>query len=80
MVEVYKFKRLISLLLSLSQGSGKTTLLDAVAGRIGNSGKLLGEIYVNGRKLKAEQVQDCFSYVLQVRYFLFLYFLGGRGI
>uniref|UniRef100_A0A8C2L8R8 ATP-binding cassette, sub-family G (WHITE), member 5 n=1 Tax=Cyprinus carpio TaxID=7962 RepID=A0A8C2L8R8_CYPCA len=53
------------LLLSLSQGSGKTTLLDAVAGRIGNSGKLLGEIYVNGRKLKAEQFQDCFSYVPQ---------------
>uniref|UniRef100_A0A8C1VVY2 ATP-binding cassette, sub-family G (WHITE), member 5 n=1 Tax=Cyprinus carpio TaxID=7962 RepID=A0A8C1VVY2_CYPCA len=48
-----------------NSGSGKTTLLDAVAGRIGNSGKLLGEIYVNGRKLKAEQVQDCFSYVLQ---------------
>uniref|UniRef100_A0A8C1C868 ATP-binding cassette, sub-family G (WHITE), member 5 n=2 Tax=Cyprinus carpio TaxID=7962 RepID=A0A8C1C868_CYPCA len=59
------FHVLISLLLSLSQGSGKTTLLDAVAGRIGNSGKLLGEIYVNGGKLKAEQVQDCFSYVLQ---------------
>uniref|UniRef100_A0A8C2LAM8 ATP-binding cassette, sub-family G (WHITE), member 5 n=1 Tax=Cyprinus carpio TaxID=7962 RepID=A0A8C2LAM8_CYPCA len=60
-----KWTRLISLLLSLSQGSGKTTLLDAVAGRIGNSGKLLGEIYVNGRKLKAEQFQDCFSYVPQ---------------
>lgn len=50
----------------LSQGSGKTTLLDAIAGRIGNSGKLLGEVFVNGRKLKAEQFQDCISYVLQV--------------
>uniref|UniRef100_A0A672L3X9 ATP-binding cassette sub-family G member 5 n=1 Tax=Sinocyclocheilus grahami TaxID=75366 RepID=A0A672L3X9_SINGR len=48
-----------------NSGSGKTTLLDAVAGRIGNSGKLLGEVFVNGRKLKAEQFQDCFSYVLQ---------------
>uniref|UniRef100_A0A8C1LY30 ATP-binding cassette, sub-family G (WHITE), member 5 n=1 Tax=Cyprinus carpio TaxID=7962 RepID=A0A8C1LY30_CYPCA len=64
-VSFHVYGGLISLLLSLSQGSGKTTLLDAVAGRIGNSGKLLGEIYVNGGKLKAEQVQDCFSYVLQ---------------
>ncbi|XP_067277685.1 ATP-binding cassette sub-family G member 5 isoform X2 [Pseudorasbora parva] len=48
-----------------NSGSGKTTLLDAIAGRIGNSGNLLGEIFVNGRKLKREQFQDCFSYVLQ---------------
>uniref|UniRef100_A0A8C2IQK3 ATP-binding cassette sub-family G member 5 n=1 Tax=Cyprinus carpio TaxID=7962 RepID=A0A8C2IQK3_CYPCA len=48
-----------------NSGSGKTTLLDAIAGRIGNSGKLLGEVFVNGRKLKTEQFQDCFSYVLQ---------------
>ncbi|XP_067241293.1 ATP-binding cassette sub-family G member 5 isoform X2 [Chanodichthys erythropterus] len=48
-----------------NSGSGKTTLLDAIAGRIGNSGNLLGEIFVNGRKLKTEQFQDCFSYVLQ---------------
>ncbi len=61
--------------MSLSQGSGKTTLLDAIAGRIGNSGKLLGEVFVNGRKLKAEQFQDCFSYVLQVSVFLLLLFL-----
>lgn len=48
-----------------NSGSGKTTLLDAIAGRIGNSGNLLGDIFVNGRKLKTEQFQDCFSYVLQ---------------
>lgn len=48
-----------------NSGSGKTTLLDAIAGRIGSSGSLLGDIYVNGRKLKTEQFQDCFSYVLQ---------------
>ncbi|TRY64886.1 hypothetical protein DNTS_024587 [Danionella cerebrum] len=48
-----------------NSGSGKTTLLDAIAGRIGNSGKLKGEVFVNGRKLKTEQFQDCFSYVLQ---------------
>uniref|UniRef100_A0A671LKS3 ABC transporter domain-containing protein n=1 Tax=Sinocyclocheilus anshuiensis TaxID=1608454 RepID=A0A671LKS3_9TELE len=48
-----------------NSGSGKTTLLDAIAGRIGNSGKLVGEVFVNGRKLKTEQFQDCFSYVLQ---------------
>uniref|UniRef100_A0A673WEW5 ATP-binding cassette, sub-family G (WHITE), member 5 n=1 Tax=Salmo trutta TaxID=8032 RepID=A0A673WEW5_SALTR len=46
-------------------GSGKTTLLDAISGRIGNSGTLLGDVSVNGRKLKREQYQDCFSYVLQ---------------
>lgn len=49
------------------KGSGKTTLLDAISGRIGNQGTLLGEVFVNGRKLKQEQYQDCFSYVLQVR-------------
>lgn len=49
------------------EGSGKTTLLDAIAGRIGNSGTLLGEVFINGRKLKREEYQDCFSYVLQVR-------------
>ncbi|KAM6956217.1 ATP-binding cassette sub-family G member 5 [Aplochiton taeniatus] len=48
-----------------NSGSGKTTLLDAISGRIGGSGTLLGEIYINGRKLKREQYQDCFSYVLQ---------------
>uniref|UniRef100_A0AAQ5ZW77 ABC transporter domain-containing protein n=1 Tax=Amphiprion ocellaris TaxID=80972 RepID=A0AAQ5ZW77_AMPOC len=47
------------------KGSGKTTLLDAISGRIGNSGTLLGDVYVNGRKLKREEYQDCFSYVLQ---------------
>ncbi|KAI7805326.1 ATP-binding cassette sub-family G member 5 isoform X1 [Triplophysa rosa] len=48
-----------------NSGSGKTTLLDAIAGRIGNTGNLLGEVFINGRKLKREQFQDCFSYVLQ---------------
>lgn len=48
------------------KGSGKTTLLDAVSGRIGNSGMLLGEVFINGRELKREEYQDCFSYVLQV--------------
>ncbi|XP_008296303.1 ATP-binding cassette sub-family G member 5 [Stegastes partitus] len=48
-----------------NSGSGKTTLLDAISGRIGNSGTLLGDVYVNGRKLKREEYQDCFSYVLQ---------------
>lgn len=48
-----------------NSGSGKTTLLDAISGRIGNSGTLLGEVFVNGRKLKREEYQDCFSYVLQ---------------
>ncbi|KAK7902073.1 hypothetical protein WMY93_018842 [Mugilogobius chulae] len=48
-----------------NSGSGKTTLLDAISGRIGNSGVLLGEVFINGRKLKREQYQDCFSYVLQ---------------
>ncbi|XP_054655249.1 ATP-binding cassette sub-family G member 5 isoform X2 [Dunckerocampus dactyliophorus] len=49
-----------------NSGSGKTTLLDAISGRIGNSGTLSGEVFVNGRKLAREQYQDCFSYVLQV--------------
>lgn len=48
-----------------NSGSGKTTLLDAISGRIGNDGTLLGEVFVNGRKLKREEYQDCFSYVLQ---------------
>ncbi|KAG9344567.1 hypothetical protein JZ751_011239, partial [Albula glossodonta] len=48
-----------------NSGSGKTTLLDAISGRIGNMGTLLGEVHLNGRKLKREQFQDCFSYVLQ---------------
>ncbi|KAM4729551.1 ATP-binding cassette sub-family G member 5 [Anableps anableps] len=48
-----------------NSGSGKTTLLDAIAGRIGSSGNLLGEVFINGRKLKREEYQDCFSYVLQ---------------
>uniref|UniRef100_A0A8C6SQW9 ATP-binding cassette sub-family G member 5 n=1 Tax=Neogobius melanostomus TaxID=47308 RepID=A0A8C6SQW9_9GOBI len=48
-----------------NSGSGKTTLLDAISGRIGNSGTLLGEVFINGRKLKREEYQDCFSYVLQ---------------
>lgn len=50
------------------EGSGKTTLLDAISGRIGNHGTLLGEIFINGRKMKREEYQDCFSYVLQVTY------------
>nr|XP_057914046.1 ATP-binding cassette sub-family G member 5 [Doryrhamphus excisus]XP_057914047.1 ATP-binding cassette sub-family G member 5 [Doryrhamphus excisus] len=48
-----------------NSGSGKTTLLDAISGRIRNSGTLLGEVFVNGRKLAREEYQDCFSYVLQ---------------
>ncbi|KAG8000239.1 ATP-binding cassette sub-family G member 5 [Nibea albiflora] len=48
-----------------NSGSGKTTLLDAISGRIGNCGTLLGEVFVNGRKMKREEYQDCFSYVLQ---------------
>uniref|UniRef100_A0A8C4I8K5 ATP-binding cassette sub-family G member 5 n=1 Tax=Dicentrarchus labrax TaxID=13489 RepID=A0A8C4I8K5_DICLA len=48
-----------------NSGSGKTTLLDAISGRIGNCGTLLGEIFINGRKMKREEYQDCFSYVLQ---------------
>ncbi|XP_076831160.1 ATP-binding cassette sub-family G member 5 isoform X2 [Brachyhypopomus gauderio] len=48
-----------------NSGSGKTTLLDAVAGRIGKTGTLTGEVFVNGRKIKQDQFQECFSYVLQ---------------
>lgn len=47
-------------------GSGKTTLLDAMSGRLRRAGTFLGEVYVNGRPLRTEQFQDCFSYVLQV--------------
>uniref|UniRef100_A0A8C5B4H3 ATP-binding cassette, sub-family G (WHITE), member 5 n=1 Tax=Gadus morhua TaxID=8049 RepID=A0A8C5B4H3_GADMO len=46
-------------------GSGKTTLLDAIAGRIGHLGTLSGDVFINGQKIKQEQYQDCFSYVLQ---------------
>uniref|UniRef100_A0A2I3GD20 ATP binding cassette subfamily G member 5 n=1 Tax=Nomascus leucogenys TaxID=61853 RepID=A0A2I3GD20_NOMLE len=48
-----------------SSGSGKTTLLDAISGRLRRTGTFLGEVYVNGRALRREQFQDCFSYVLQ---------------
>ncbi|XP_075057074.1 ATP-binding cassette sub-family G member 5 [Mixophyes fleayi] len=48
-----------------NSGSGKTTLLDAISGRIGSKGTLLGEVYVNGSQIKKERFQDCFSYVLQ---------------
>ncbi|XP_005576055.3 ATP-binding cassette sub-family G member 5 isoform X2 [Macaca fascicularis] len=48
-----------------SSGSGKTTLLDAMSGRLQRTGTFLGEVYVNGRTLRREQFQDCFSYVLQ---------------
>ncbi|XP_077138503.1 ATP-binding cassette sub-family G member 5 isoform X1 [Ranitomeya variabilis] len=48
-----------------NSGSGKTTLLDAISGRIGHKGTLVGEVHVNGSQLKKEQFQDCFSYVLQ---------------
>lgn len=47
-------------------GSGKTTLLDAIAGRIGNAGTLVGDVFINGRRVKRAKSQDCFSYVLQV--------------
>ncbi|XP_051936578.1 ATP-binding cassette sub-family G member 5 isoform X2 [Hippocampus zosterae] len=48
-----------------NSGSGKTTLLDAISGRIGNSGTLSGQVFVNGTKLAREEFRDCFSYVLQ---------------
>lgn len=51
----------------LLPGSGKTTLLDAMSGRLRRTGTLLGDVFVNGRALRREQFQDCFSYVLQVR-------------
>lgn len=47
-------------------GSGKTTLLDAMSGRLRCTGTFLGEVVVNGRPLRREQFQDCFSYVQQV--------------
>ncbi|XP_048971446.1 ATP-binding cassette sub-family G member 5 isoform X2 [Canis lupus baileyi] len=48
-----------------SSGSGKTTLLDAMSGRLRRKGTFLGEVFVNGRLLRREQFQDCFSYVQQ---------------
>ncbi|XP_004400221.1 PREDICTED: ATP-binding cassette sub-family G member 5 [Odobenus rosmarus divergens] len=48
-----------------SSGSGKTTLLDAMSGRLRRTGTFLGEVVVNGRPLRREQFQDCFSYVQQ---------------
>ncbi|XP_006839470.1 PREDICTED: ATP-binding cassette sub-family G member 5 [Chrysochloris asiatica] len=48
-----------------SSGSGKTTLLDAMSGRLRRTGTLLGEVCMNGRTLRREQFQECFSYVLQ---------------
>uniref|UniRef100_A0A7N6C2S3 ABC transporter domain-containing protein n=1 Tax=Anabas testudineus TaxID=64144 RepID=A0A7N6C2S3_ANATE len=69
-----------------NSGSGKTTLLDAISGRIGNRGRLLGEVYINGRKLKREEYQDCFSYVLQVtrkntqaqfKFWIFCYYVSA---
>ncbi|KAM6221145.1 ATP-binding cassette sub-family G member 5 [Rhynchocyon petersi] len=48
-----------------SSGSGKTTLLDAMSGRLRRAGTFAGEVRVNGRALRREQFQDCFSYVLQ---------------
>ncbi|XP_030872915.1 ATP-binding cassette sub-family G member 5-like, partial [Leptonychotes weddellii] len=48
-----------------SSGLGKTTLLDAMSGRLRRTGTFLGEVVVNGRPLRREQFQDCFSYVQQ---------------
>ncbi|XP_004447364.1 ATP-binding cassette sub-family G member 5 isoform X2 [Dasypus novemcinctus] len=48
-----------------SSGSGKTTLLDAMSGRLRRKGTFLGEVCLNGRALRRDQFQDCFSYVLQ---------------
>ncbi|XP_034370269.1 ATP-binding cassette sub-family G member 5 [Arvicanthis niloticus] len=53
-----------------SSGSGKTTLLDAISGRLRRTGTLEGEVFVNGRGLRRDQFQDCFSYVLQSDVFL----------
>ncbi|XP_028748444.1 ATP-binding cassette sub-family G member 5 [Peromyscus leucopus] len=53
-----------------SSGSGKTTLLDAISGRLRRTGTLGGEVFVNGRRLRRDQFQDCFSYVLQSDVFL----------
>ncbi|KAF3826819.1 hypothetical protein GH733_009344 [Mirounga leonina] len=44
---------------------GKTTLLDAMSRRLRCTGTFLGEVVVNGRPLRREQFQDCFSYVQQ---------------
>ncbi|XP_053140184.1 ATP-binding cassette sub-family G member 5 isoform X2 [Hemicordylus capensis] len=48
-----------------NSGSGKTTLLDAIAGRLSHKANFTGQVYVNGRELRLDQFQDCFSYVLQ---------------
>uniref|UniRef100_A0A5F8G9N3 ATP binding cassette subfamily G member 5 n=1 Tax=Monodelphis domestica TaxID=13616 RepID=A0A5F8G9N3_MONDO len=48
-----------------SSGSGKTTLLDAISGRLRRKGTFFGEVCVNGKLLKREEFQDCFSYALQ---------------
>ncbi|XP_055495593.1 ATP-binding cassette sub-family G member 5 [Leucoraja erinacea] len=48
-----------------NSGSGKTTLLDAIAGRLCGSSNLIGDVYVNGCKLKKEDFHNCFAYVLQ---------------
>ncbi|XP_048208979.1 ATP-binding cassette sub-family G member 5 isoform X2 [Perognathus longimembris pacificus] len=53
-----------------ASGSGKTTLLDAISGRLRRTGTLVGEVCVNGRSLRRDQFQDCFSYVLQSDTFL----------
>uniref|UniRef100_A0A8C9UQ64 ATP binding cassette subfamily G member 5 n=1 Tax=Spermophilus dauricus TaxID=99837 RepID=A0A8C9UQ64_SPEDA len=50
--------------------SGKTTLLDAISGRLRLTGTLLGDVCVNGRSLRQDQFQDCFSYVQQSDTFL----------
>ncbi|XP_072121065.1 ATP-binding cassette sub-family G member 5 [Mobula birostris] len=48
-----------------NSGSGKTTLLDAIAGRLRGPANLTGDVYVNGCKVRKEDFQDYFSYVLQ---------------
>ncbi|KAJ7341147.1 hypothetical protein JRQ81_004933, partial [Phrynocephalus forsythii] len=48
-----------------NSGSGKTTLLDAIAGRLNHETTFTGQVYVNGRELRQQQFQKCFSYVLQ---------------
>uniref|UniRef100_A0A8D2DW56 ATP-binding cassette sub-family G member 5 n=1 Tax=Sciurus vulgaris TaxID=55149 RepID=A0A8D2DW56_SCIVU len=53
-----------------ASGSGKTTLLDAISGRLRRTGTLLGDVCVNGRSLRQDQFQDCFSYVQQSDTFL----------
>lgn len=54
-------------------GSGKTTLLDAIAGRLCGSSNLIGDVYVNGCKLKKEDFHNCFAYVLQVMIVQYIY-------